>query len=120
MLLWASPKINCAVRRIGGYPLADEGRKNPRFELKDYGVEIEIQGTSVQAKIQDISEGGAQNLLPQGTISAVNDQITVAFGKGIPDIKGQVRRSGSSPANPEQPVIGVQFEAAFDPALLQS
>ena len=43
--------------------MADEGRKNPRFELKDYGVEIEIQGARVQAKIQDISEGGAQILL---------------------------------------------------------
>ncbi len=100
--------------------MADEGRKNPRFELKGYGVGIEIQGASVQAKIQDISEGGAQILLPQGTNSAVNDQIKVAFGKGIPDIKGQVRRSGNSPANPDQPVIGVQFAVAFDPALLQS
>ena len=78
--------------------MADEGRNNPRFELKDYGVEIEIQGARVQAKILDISEGGAQIILPQGTNADVNDQITVAFGKGIPDIKGQVRRVGNSPA----------------------
>ena len=98
--------------------MADDGRKSPRFDLKGYGVEIEIQGARVKAKILDISEGGAQINLPQGTNSAVNDQITVAFGKGIPDMKGQVRRSGNSPDS--QPVIGVQFEAAFDPALLQA
>jgi hypothetical protein len=100
--------------------LAEEGRKNSRFELNDYGAEIAIQGARVQARILDISVGGAQILLLQGTNPAVNDQITVAFGKGIPDINGQVRRSGNSPANPDQPVIGVEFEAAFDPALLQS
>lgn len=100
--------------------MAEDGRKNPRIELKDYSVEVGIQGATVQAKILDISEGGAQIILPQGTNSAVSDQITVAFGKGISDIKGKVRRSADSPANPGQPVIGVQFDAAFDPALLQS
>ena len=100
--------------------MADDGRKNPRLEVKDYGVEIEIQGAKVQAKIMDISEGGAQILLPKGTNAAVNDQIKIAYGKGIPDTTGKVRRCEDSPEKPGQPVLGVQFDAAFDPALLKS
>ena len=100
--------------------MADEGRKNPRVELNDFVVDIEIQSARVQAIILDISEGGAQFLLPQGTKSAENDHIKIAFGNGIPDMKGQVRRSRTSPANPNQIAIGVQFEAVFDLALLKS
>lgn len=100
--------------------MADEARKSPRIDLKNYGAEIEIQDAKVEAKILNISEGGAQILLPQGTDSATGDQVTVTFGKGIPDIKGQVRRSGNSPDNPSQDVVGVQFASAFDPALLQA
>ena len=100
--------------------MAEEGRKNPRIALNDFVVDIEIQGARVQAIILDISEGGGQILLPQGTGSAENDQVTVAFGNSIPDMKGLVRRSGNSPANPNQIAIGVQFEAAFDLALLKS
>ena len=100
--------------------MADEGRKNPRVELNDFVVEIEIQGARVQAIILDISEGGAQILLPQGTTSTEKDEITVEFGNGIPNIKGQVRRSGSSSANPGQVVVGLQFKGAFDLALLKS
>ena len=100
--------------------MPDESRKHPRIEIKEFNVQVEIQGANVQARILDISEGGAQILLPKGATSAVDDQITVAFGTGIPDMQGQVRRSGTSPANPVQQVIGVQFKAAFNPALLKS
>ena len=100
--------------------MANDGRMNPRVGLNDFVVDIEIQGARVQAIILDVSEGGAQILLPKGTKSAVTDQIKVVFGNGIPDKKGQVRRSENSPANPNQVVIGVQFETAFNLALLKS
>ena len=100
--------------------MAAEGRKNPRVEFNDLIVGIEIHGAKVQAIILDISAGGAQILLPKGTNSAESDPITVAIGEGFPEMKGQVRRSGDSPANPGQLAIGVQFEGVFDLSLLTS
>lgn len=100
--------------------MADDRRKHPRKELYDFVVKVEIQGARVQAVILDISEGGAQILLPRGTKSVENDRIAVEFGNGISDITGIVRRSGDSPANPNQIAIGVQFEKAFDLGVLIS
>lgn len=86
-------------------------RRQHRVPLDQIPTEVEFEGQKVPVKICDLSEQGIRLTLDAKFEIAENDQVRIGVGRIKPNIQGRVRWIGEDRDNPENRMIGVEFES---------